>query len=206
MTGLASVATRTEILDAALPIFARLGYRAATVREICAAADVNIAAVNYHFGGKQALYDEVLTHAYVRLSSTPVPTLAEHGDPAQAMRAWVYWYVDRVIGHPADATGQLMVHELADPTPALDALVSRGVQPVFDELRTIITALSPRTPTPDDIARLALSVVGQCLIYRSGDALLQRLKGVPKRDSTAIAEHIACVSIAAVRHAAEVTT
>lgn len=200
------MATRTDILDAALPIFARLGYRGATVRDICAAADVNIAAINYHFGGKQALYNEVLTHAYVGLSMTPVPTLAAYQGPVEAMRAWVHWYTDRVMGRSSEVTGQLMVHELADPTSALDAMVSRGVQPVFDELRIIIAALSPMPISQDAIARFALSVVGQCLIYRSGDALLQRLEGVPSRDTEAIAQHVACVSIAAVQHAAQVPT
>ena len=200
------MATRADILDAALPIFASVGFQAATVRDICAAADVNIAAINYHFGGKKSLYDEVLAHAYTRLSTTPVPTLGMYDDPIEAMRAWVYWYVDRVIGRPSEVTGQLMMHELANPTSALDVLVNRGVQPVFDELRSIIAALSPTPMSKDSIARFALSVVGQCLIYRSGDALLQRLEGMPSRDSEAIAEHIASVSIAAVCHAAKVST
>jgi AcrR family transcriptional regulator len=199
------LATREDILEAALPIFAAVGFRAATVRDLSTAAGVNIAAINYHFGSKQGLYDEVLPFAYSRLSVAPVPTLAGHASAADAMRAWVYWYVDRVIGQPSAMTGQLMMHELADPTPALDTLVSRGVQPVFDALRTMIEALSPTPLTDDGIARFALSVVGQCLIYRSGEALLQRLDGVPRRDAEAIAMHIANVSIAAVQHAAEVT-
>ena len=39
--------TRAHILQAAAEIFAEKGFRAATVRQICAKADANIAAINY---------------------------------------------------------------------------------------------------------------------------------------------------------------
>lgn len=200
------MSTRTDILDAALACFARSGFDGATVREICARANCNLAAVNYYFGDKQQLYSEVLAWAYQTLGDAPMPVMAPGDDAAAALRNWVEWYVERILGESAALTGQLMVHELARPTGALDVLATRGVQPVFDELRRVISALAA-TPLPQEAnARLALSVVGQCLIYRSGDALLQRLKGVPERDTAAIADHIASVSIAAVLHPGQVTT
>lgn len=47
--------TRERILTAATPLFAEHGFDATGVRAIAAAAEVNIAAVNYHFGSKDAL-------------------------------------------------------------------------------------------------------------------------------------------------------
>lgn len=47
--------TRDRILDAAERLFAEQGFYVTTLREITQAADVNLAAVNYHFGSKQAL-------------------------------------------------------------------------------------------------------------------------------------------------------
>lgn len=51
--------TRTRILDAAEQFFVSHGLDATTLRMITAAAQANLAAVNYHFGSKEALMQEV---------------------------------------------------------------------------------------------------------------------------------------------------
>ena len=55
--------TETRVFNAAGPIFAEKGYQAATVRDICRRAEVNVAAVNYYFGDKQQLYVETIKQA-----------------------------------------------------------------------------------------------------------------------------------------------
>src|ERR1700694_3056663 len=52
--------TREKLLEVAEQVFAKHGYQAATIREICVRAGANVAAVNYHFGDKLGLYTEVL--------------------------------------------------------------------------------------------------------------------------------------------------
>src|SRR5579885_3057796 len=52
--------TRQAILDRAADVFAESGFGRASVREITGRAGVNQAAINYHFGSKEALYREVL--------------------------------------------------------------------------------------------------------------------------------------------------
>ncbi len=52
--------TRARLLDAALELFARKGYDAATVREIAAEVGVGDSALYGHFAGKQAIYDALL--------------------------------------------------------------------------------------------------------------------------------------------------
>jgi AcrR family transcriptional regulator len=52
--------TRQRILQAAAHIFSRGGYRAMTLREVTHEADVNLAAVNYHFGSKTNLIRELI--------------------------------------------------------------------------------------------------------------------------------------------------
>ena len=47
---------RGRILSAAGQEFAEKGFEAATIRDICTLATVNVAAVNYYFGDKHRLY------------------------------------------------------------------------------------------------------------------------------------------------------
>ena len=60
--------TRQRLLDSACEVFSELGYGGASVREIVARAGANVASVNYHFGGKDALYKEVLGTVAAKLS------------------------------------------------------------------------------------------------------------------------------------------
>ena len=53
--------TKERILDVAETLFMEHGYEATSLRAITAAADVNLAAVNYHFGSKEELFQSVLT-------------------------------------------------------------------------------------------------------------------------------------------------
>jgi AcrR family transcriptional regulator len=54
-----SVDTKSQILDAAERLFAERGIDAVSIRSIVSEADVNLAAIHYHFGSKEALVEAV---------------------------------------------------------------------------------------------------------------------------------------------------
>ncbi len=54
--------TKQKILEAASILFAQNGFSGASIRDIAAKADVNLAAINYHFGGKDNLYWKVFEY------------------------------------------------------------------------------------------------------------------------------------------------
>ena len=56
-----SADTKTRILDAAEQLFMEHGFEATSLRSLTSAAGVNLAAVNYHFGSKEVLFQAVLT-------------------------------------------------------------------------------------------------------------------------------------------------
>src|SRR5438046_10505596 len=56
-----SADTKTRILDAAERLFVEHGFEATSLRSLTSSAGVNLAAVNYHFGSKEELFQAVLT-------------------------------------------------------------------------------------------------------------------------------------------------
>jgi AcrR family transcriptional regulator len=61
--------TRSVILAAGLDLFATGGYAAVSTRELAAACGVNIATLNYHFGGKESLYRETMRSVYTTMQT-----------------------------------------------------------------------------------------------------------------------------------------
>jgi AcrR family transcriptional regulator len=60
--------TKLRIIDVATMLFADRGFEGASVREIAKIAEVNLAAINYHFSNKQNLYHAVLRNGLLRLN------------------------------------------------------------------------------------------------------------------------------------------
>jgi AcrR family transcriptional regulator len=68
--------TRERILDAAEALFAEHGFANTSLRAITAKAGVNLAAVNYHFGSKEALIQQVFARRLVPLNRERLERLA----------------------------------------------------------------------------------------------------------------------------------
>ncbi len=67
--------TKTRILDAAETLFVAGGFESMSMRQITSAAGVNLAAVNYHFGSKDALIQAVLSRRLDPLNEQRVAML-----------------------------------------------------------------------------------------------------------------------------------
>src|SRR5487761_2369004 len=62
--------TRWRLLQAATEVFAEVGYHAATTREICRRAGVNLASIHYYYGDKAELYREVFRLPFLNECNT----------------------------------------------------------------------------------------------------------------------------------------
>jgi len=160
---------RERILQAAGPIFADRGYKASTVRDICAAAGVNLAAVNYHFGGKEALYRETVIRAHPnRLENRFTPDWPEGTLVEEKLRDFIHSMLTRLLSLDATAwEWKLLMREIMHPTPFCRELLEDHFRNGFRVLQGILDEVLPETMPLERRQQVALSVVGQCVYYRS---------------------------------------
>ena len=74
--------TKQKILDSAQHLFASLGFQATSLRAITKRAGVNIAAINYHFGSKEALLNAVIQRHLIPLNKARIEKLNKARDTA----------------------------------------------------------------------------------------------------------------------------
>src|SRR6478609_1783893 len=140
----AEIAAR--IIEAAAEVFAQHGFQGARVRDIVRTADVNLAAVNYYFGGKEGLYAAMLKElASRRLTEHASTALPE--SPPEALRQHIRVVMDRVLAvEKESALGRIIAHESMNPTSYFDSIVAEVVRPELERLQAIIARLSPSMP------------------------------------------------------------
>jgi AcrR family transcriptional regulator len=197
--------TQKRVLDAAGEVFAEVGYRAATVRQICEKAGANIAAVNYYFGDKEGLYLAVLRSVPDAHAEKYPPQfgLTPDATAAQQLHAYVQSLLQRVFdaGRPGWHL-KLIAREMTEPTRALDTLIEEFARPLHRELASIVRRLLGPAATDESVRLGALSVMGQCVYYHHARTVLKRL--YPEQtygtdDIARLVDHITEFSVAALK-------
>lgn len=197
--------TRNRVLNAAGPIFAEKGYGAATVREICAAANTNQAAINYHFGDKQALYLEVVKLAHQRrMEQVPAASWPVEAAPGDKLRAFVLAVLTRMLEtRDLQWPTCLLMREMLQPTIACGAIVEDFIRPQLRQLLDILDELLPAETPVHRRHQMAFSVIGQCLHYRVAGEFVSLLVSSEERaahyGTEQLADHIADFTLAALR-------
>lgn len=194
MQPLDQMKTRDKLFRAGIRIFARKGFRGATVREICKqAGSANINCVNYYFGSKEGLYREILEMIFSEYDRHMDPGDGPKSAP-ERLRAFISTYC-RILYKGGEFESDLttiFVAEMARPSPFLGALVDQYNRPrVRRHLEMIRELLGP--DADDATARNCLvSIGGQIMYYSMARPMLSRL--FPDDDQrpihAALAEHI----------------
>src|SRR5258708_21032927 len=92
-----AIDTREKILCAAESLFMEHGYAATSLRVITAKARVNLAAVNYHFGSKEALIREVFELRLGPLNAARIAQLAKLEAPALGRPLAIAQIIEAII-------------------------------------------------------------------------------------------------------------
>jgi len=146
--------TKQRILDAAEHLFARDGYHATSLRGITTTADANLAAVNYHFGSKEALLEAVIVRRLDPLNeirNSQLEALLQKAELAgelpscrEVLRAFVEPTLRlRQQGSEAEDFIALIGRTLAEPRGIAMSIFLRHMQPL---LQRIFQALALSLP------------------------------------------------------------
>lgn len=171
---------REEIIDAAIRVFSREGYTAASVEDIAQECGVAATAVYYHFGGKDELFNQALRTALDRFSET-VYAARLSGDPTApaTLRRVIHAGWLRATSHPAEM--RFLLQHTFRPTPEARKLQQdweeRHVQRSLDYLPP--PAAPPRTPRDARVQHAARLLASRVMVYTTIVAQESRLAGGP---------------------------
>jgi hypothetical protein len=122
--------------------------------------------------------------------------------PDEKLRAYIHVYLTHLLGGGGDTwLHRFMARELADPTPALDAIVDQGVRPRIEYLASVVAELLDRPCSDPRVQDCVASIQAQCLIglpHPIGDRLRRHFRRTPI-DIERLANHIYAFSLAGIR-------
>jgi AcrR family transcriptional regulator len=158
--------TKQQLLEVAGRVFAERGYVDATSKEICELANANIAAVNYHFGGKDGLYSAVLEEAHSRLVSIDIVTeiTQSKGTGADKLRLLLRKIVGEVVKRDPGAWElRVLSRELLAHTSLVDGMMRNQVVPKARLVTGMLGDILGVPATHPAVSRSMVNIMGPCL-------------------------------------------
>jgi AcrR family transcriptional regulator len=148
--------TRTAILAAAERLYADRGFGDVTLRDIVAEANVNLAAVNYHFGSKDELIAELFVTRSLALNKERLRELREaeeagngRADISEVLRALVGPTLRGCLGpeNQRSTPARFMIRVNIESVPAIRRIRNREI----DHLRKFIAAMRRSLPDRSEV-------------------------------------------------------
>jgi len=174
--------TKDRILGAAEELFAQFGFSGTSLRQVTSRADVNIAAVNYHFGSKENLVNEVFRRrmddmSAQRLAALKAATAQHPGDLEPILAAFVQPALAIAQDRHGGAFARVVARAYAEKNDALRKFLSDHYGHVLREFAKAIAGCVPHLSKEDLYWRLDI-LVG-ALTYAMADfGLIRRPAGV----------------------------
>lgn len=181
MTG-QQFSTKERILGAAEELFAQHGFSGTSLRQVTSRADVNIAAVNYHFGSKENLVNEVFRRRMDVMSGQRLDrlhaALAERpGELEPVLAAFVEPALDMAQDRHGGAFIRVIARAYAEKNEGLRKFLSDQYGHVQREFARALAACLPHLDKEQLYWRL--DFLGGALTYAMADfGLIKRPSGV----------------------------
>ncbi|MGO1070962.1 TetR/AcrR family transcriptional regulator [Lysobacter sp. CA199] len=198
--------TRGRLLEAAELLFIKHGYEGMSLRQITSHAKVNLAAVNYHFGSKEALVQELLSARFDRLNQERLELLSvceqRYGETAMdacAVFGVLFVPAVRLSRDSAGGVGfmRLLGRVYSDPSQFIRDYLHEHYQPIYARFFEAFARALPHLSRNELGMRLhfALKALAGVLASEDMDELISAMcMGEPVSDSLMLARLIAFVS------------
>lgn len=182
MTATTHFSTKDRILGAAEELFAQFGFTGTSLRQVTSRADVNIAAVNYHFGSKENLVNEVFRRrmddmSTKRLAALKAATEQHPGELEPILAAFIEPALAIAQDRHGSSFARVIARAYAEKNDSLRKFVSDHYGHVLREFAKAIAACLPKLSKEELYWRLDI-LVG-ALTYAMADfGLIRRPAGV----------------------------
>lgn len=165
--------TKRALLDAAIRLFGRKGYENTSVRDLVDEADVNLAAVNYHFGGKEGLRLAAIDHLATEFRKngpgsalagiTPETIMAMDAEEARdflkhLMRS-SFNHVSR--RHDADDKTRYIERELIQGGKPTEVFFEKVFYVQFNIMRLLVSRITGEDPDSEHVKLRAIHLIAQ---------------------------------------------
>jgi AcrR family transcriptional regulator len=167
--------TRAQLMEHAGMLFAERGFDRATARMIAERAGSNAAAINYHFGGIDNLYAEVLVEAHDRLVNfqSLVAVLSGDDEPRDKLRKLIEMIVLSWTGAASSSWAvRVIAREILSPSPHNDVLRQRALEPKKSLVLGLVAELVGLPREHPVVTRACFSVAAPCAMLMVADRQL----------------------------------
>jgi AcrR family transcriptional regulator len=163
--------TRAALVTAALKLFGDKGFEAATTREIAAAAEVNIAMIAYHFGGKEGLRAACADFVAERLKLIFASARADHIETAKQARSALAALARAMIrgvvaSEAAQPLTRFVVREIADPSPAFARIFENAFEPLHKRVCVLWALATGAEAESVDVRLSVFTMLAQVVYFR----------------------------------------
>ncbi|TCO48591.1 TetR family transcriptional regulator [Kribbella antiqua] len=193
--------TRERLLNVAEQRFGEGGYEGTSLRAITVAAAANIAAVNYHFGSKEALLRAAVARAMAPVNTERRRRLdqLEAGSPTpeQLIRAFIEPGLDLVLrrGERGAVVARFIGRIAFDPSQRIRDLYAAESDPIESRYLSALQAALPQA-APESVAFGYVNMLGLLALHQS--QALSRTPGVAEdEDPSKLAENLIAFLVAA---------
>ena len=195
---------KEKLLAVAGDIFIEKGFRDATVAEICSRAEANISAVNYHFGSKEALYQEAWRHSFTEsLKNFPLNGGVSADAPLEDRLRGQLTSLIRRIADENNKDFFIAQMEMINPTGLLQEVVKSELIPMRQHTLALVRELLGPEATEEQVHYCEISITSMCVhpMVMQRIAKQTKNKNMPAiiEDITAFADHVVAFALAGIK-------